>query len=113
MIQILTELISIRINSISLVLIGSESLNHPGRDTNPSQVSSQKMPVLIYLPLKDGKLNYLRQKRRSHKYSNLGNSRDQTGDLVVGKQRSYICANYALTKQQVDKDVCFGKSISW
>ena len=35
----------------------------PGRDTNPSQVSSQQTLVLIYLPPKDGKLSYLRQKR--------------------------------------------------
>ena len=30
----------------------------PGRDTNPSQVSSQQMLVLIFLPWKDGKLSY-------------------------------------------------------
>ena len=28
----------------------------PGWDTNPSQVSSQQMLVLIYVPKKDGKL---------------------------------------------------------
>ena len=61
----------------------------PGRDTNPSQVSSQQTLVLNYLPWKDGQLSWLRRKRRSHKYSNLGRAEDRTGDLVVEKPRSY------------------------
>ena len=61
----------------------------PGQDTNPSLVSSQQTLVLIYLPRKDGKLSWLRRKRRLHKYSNLGKAEDQTGDLVARKQRSY------------------------
>ena len=32
-------------------------LTPPGRDTNPSQVSSQQTLVLIYLPQKDGKMS--------------------------------------------------------
>ena len=60
----------------------------PGRDTNPSQVSSQQMLVLIYLPWNDRKLSLLRRKR-SHKYSNLGKAKDRTGDLVARRQRSY------------------------
>ena len=39
----------------------------PGRDTNPSQVSSQQKLVLIYLPRKDGKLSWLRRERKSYK----------------------------------------------
>ena len=61
----------------------------PGWDTNPSQVSSQQSLVLIYLPRKDGKLSWLRRKRRSHKYSNLGKAGDQTGNYVVWRERSY------------------------
>ena len=60
-----------------------------GWDTNPSQVSSLQTLVLIYLPLKDGKLSWLRRNRRFHKYSNLGRVGDRTGDLVVERQRSY------------------------
>ena len=51
---------------VSVVLGGWESLTPPERDTNPSQVSSQQILVLIYLPRKDGKWSWLRQKRRSH-----------------------------------------------
>ena len=40
---------------ISVVLSGWECLSPPGRDTNPSLVSSQQTLVLIYLPRKDGK----------------------------------------------------------
>ena len=36
-------------------------------DTNPSQVMSQQTLVLIYRPLKDGKLSWLRRERKSHK----------------------------------------------
>ena len=36
---------------------GWKSLTPPGWDTNPSQVGSQQMMVLLYLPRKDGKLN--------------------------------------------------------
>ena len=32
---------------------GMRGLTHSGRDTNPSQVSSQQTLVLIYLPRKD------------------------------------------------------------
>ena len=46
-----------RLSSVSVVLSGWESLTPPGRDTNPLQVSSQQMLVLIYLPRKDGKLS--------------------------------------------------------
>ena len=61
----------------------------PGWDTNPLQVSSQQTLVLIYLPRKDGKLSWLRRKRKLQKYSNLDKAGDRTGDLVVGWQRSY------------------------
>ena len=50
----------------------------PGRDTKPSQISFQQTLVIIYLPRKDRKLGYLRQKRRSHKHSNLQARRNQT-----------------------------------
>ena len=53
------------------------------------KVSSQQTLVLIYLPRKDGKLSWLRRERRLHKYSNLGKAGDRTGNLVVGRQRSY------------------------
>ena len=56
-----------RLSTVSVVLSGCESLTPPGWDTNPSQVSSQQMLVLIYLPWKDGKLNWLRRERKSHK----------------------------------------------
>ena len=39
------------------VLKVNESLTSPGQNTNPSQVSSQQMQVLIHLPRKDGKLS--------------------------------------------------------
>ena len=71
------------------MLSGWESLTAPGRDTNPSQVSSQQTLALIYLPRKDRKLSWLRRERRLHKYSNFGKAGDRTGDLVVGRQRSY------------------------
>ena len=64
-------------------------MTSPGLDTNPSQVSSQQTLVLIYLPRKDGKLTWLRRKRRSRKYSNLGKAGYRSGDLVVERQRSY------------------------
>ena len=64
-------------------------MTSPGWDTNPSQVSYQQTLVLIYLPQKDGKLSWLRRKRRLHKYLNLGKAGNRTGDLVVGRQRSY------------------------
>ena len=62
------------LSPVSVVLSGWESLTPPGCDTSPIQVSSQQTLVLIYLPRKDGKLSWLRQKRRSHNYSNLGRS---------------------------------------
>ena len=40
----------------------------PWMNTNTSQVSSQQILVLIYLPWKDGNLSQLRWKRRVHKY---------------------------------------------
>ena len=43
-----------RLSPVSVVLSGWESLTPSGWDTNPSQVSSQQMLVLIYLPRKDG-----------------------------------------------------------
>ena len=45
------------LSPVSVVLSRWESLTPPGQDTNPSQVSFQQMLVLIYLPLKDGKLS--------------------------------------------------------
>ena len=60
------------LSPVSVVLSGWESSTPPGWDTNPLQVSSQQTLVLIYLPRKDGRLSWLRQKRRSHKDSNLG-----------------------------------------
>ena len=42
---------------VFVVLSGWESLTPPGQNTNPLQVSSQQMLVLIYLPWKDGKLS--------------------------------------------------------
>ena len=56
-----------RLSPVCVVLSGWESLTPPGWDTNPSQVSSQQMMVLIYLPWKDGKLSWLRRERKSHK----------------------------------------------
>ena len=48
------------------------------------------MLVLIYLPCKDGKLSWLRRKRgRRSKYSNPSTAGNQTGDLMVRRQRSY------------------------
>ena len=41
----------------SVLKSGWESLCPPGRDTNPSQVSSQQTLVFVYLPWKDGKLS--------------------------------------------------------
>ena len=73
-----------RLSPVSVVLSGWESLTPPGWDTNTSQVSSQQTLVLIYLPRKDGKLSWLRRKRRLHKYSNLDKPGNRTGDLVVG-----------------------------
>ena len=74
---------------VSVVLSGWKSLTPPGRDTNLSQVSFQQMLVLITdLRRKRGKLSELLQ-RRSHKCSTLDRAKDQTGDLVAGRQRSY------------------------
>ena len=83
------------------MLSGWESLTPPGWDTIPSQVSSQQTLVLIYLPRKDRKLSWLRQKRRLHKYSNLRKARNWTGDLVVGRQRSTNCANHACLYNEI------------
>ena len=78
------------LSPISIKLSEWETLTQPERDTNPSQVSSQQTLVLIYLPRKGGKLSNLGQKRSSHKDSNLNwQGQDQTGDLMVGRQRSY------------------------
>ena len=41
----------------SVMLSGRESLTPPGQDTNPLQVSSQQILVLIYLLWKVGKLS--------------------------------------------------------
>ena len=79
-----------------------KSLPSPGRVTNLSQVSSQQTLVLKYLPRKDGKLSWLRQKRRSHKIFKSRQSRDRTGVLVVRKQRSYNCTNHAPTFCRAD-----------
>ena len=61
-----------RLSPVSVMISGWESLTPPGRDTNPSQVSSQQTLVFIYLPRKDGKPSWLRRKRRPHKDLNLG-----------------------------------------
>ena len=54
-------------------------------------VSMGKMFLKHELQLRklDGKLSQLRLKGRSHKYSNLERAGDRTGDLVIGRQRSY------------------------
>ena len=72
------------LSPVSVVLSGWESLTPPGWDTNPSQVSSQKTLILIYLLRKDGKLSWLRRKRKPHKYPNLDRARTQA--FVVAKQ---------------------------
>ena len=41
------------LSPVSVVLSRWESMTPPGRDTNPSQFSSQQTLVLIYLPWKD------------------------------------------------------------
>ena len=41
--------------------LSGQNYMFPGWDTNPSQVSSQQMLVLIYLPQKDRKLSQLTQ----------------------------------------------------
>ena len=46
--------------------------------------------MIVDLPQGDGKLRLFRQKRRSHKYLNLGKARDRTKDPVARKQRSYL-----------------------
>ena len=65
-----------------------------GRDTNPSQVSSQQTLVLIYLPRKDGKLSWLRWKRRLHKYSNLAKPGIELGTLWSEGRDLTNCANH-------------------
>ena len=94
---------------IRLVLGGLESLTPHGWNTNLSQVNSQQMMVLIYLPRieKEGKLSQLRRlKIRSHNCSNLGRTGDRTGDPVIRRQRSYqLCQPCAplLRKQTATK----------
>ena len=53
------------------------------------------MLVLIYLPRKDGKLSWLRRKRRSHKYSNLGRARIELGTLWSEGRDLTNCTNHA------------------
>ena len=53
------------------------------------------MLVLIYLPQKDGRLSWLRQKRRSHKYSNLGRARIELGTLWLEGRDLTNYANHA------------------
>ena len=86
------------------MLCGWESLTPPGWDTNPSQVSSQQMLVLIYLPRKDGKLSWLRRKRRSHKYSNLGRARIELGTLWLEGRDLTSCANHLCPKSFTMED---------
>ena len=86
-----------------------ESLTPPGQDTNPSQVSSQQTLVLIYLPGKEGKLNWLRWKRRSHKYSNFGRAGIELGTLWLPESRDLTnCANHA--RPFTIKACCYSKS---
>ena len=58
-----------------------ESLSTTWLLANPLQVSSQQKLVLIYRNLKDGKLSYLKHKRRSHRYANIGRARIKLGTL--------------------------------
>ena len=76
------------------------------------------MLVLTYQPWIDGKLSYLRLKRRSHKYSNLGRARIKLGTLWLEiRDLTCICANHAhpnilyLFLRKVERD-SFGISFS-
>ena len=62
----------------------------PGRDTNPSQISSQQMLVLYLLSLNVGKPSLLWRKRRSHKESNLTRVAHQTWVFASEKQTFYF-----------------------
>ena len=64
------------------------------RDTNLSQVSSQQMLVVIYLPWKDGKLSKGRRKR-SHKCSNLAEPEIELRTLWFQSRDLTNCANHA------------------
>ena len=61
----------------------------PWTGTNPSQVSSQQTLVLIYLPRKMESELAEAGKRVAQISSILCIAEDRTGDLVVGRQRSY------------------------
>ena len=77
---------------VSVVLSRWKSLTPPGRDTNPSQVSSQQMLVLIYLPRKDGEPSW---RRRSLKYSNLGRAGIELRTLWSESRNLDNCATLA------------------
>ena len=77
------------ISSFCSVLKADESFDPPGWDTNRSQVSSQQMLVLIYLPQKDGKLSKLRQERKSHKDSNFSRAKIKPTNCANHSHPSY------------------------
>ena len=56
-------------------------------------LSSSCMLVLNSPPRKDGKLSGLLRERRSPKYLILDQAGDLNRDLLIGRQRSYHCAN--------------------
>ena len=65
-------------------------------DINPSQVISQQMLVLIYLPWKDGKLSWLRQERMLHKSVQiLAELGIELGTLWVEGRDLTNCTNHA------------------
>ena len=63
----------------------------PERDTNPSQVSSQQMLVVIYRPLKDESLTQLWWKYADFTDSYLATAGDATRALWV-EVRDLVCA---------------------
>ena len=94
------------------MLSGWGPLTPHGRDTNPTQVSSQQMLVLIYLPWKDGKLSWLRQKRRLHKYSKLRIELGPCGRKAeISPTASTICALNLTYRKWSNK--CLGRLINF
>ena len=103
-----------RLSPVSVVLSGWESLTPPGRDTNPSQVSSQQTLVLIYLPREDGKLSWLKRKRRSHKYSNFSKVPGiELGTLWLESRDLTNCANHVRLQPRPPSGPSQGKKPSF
>ena len=64
------------------------------------------MLVLIYQPWKDGKLSWLRQKKRLHKYLNLGRARIKLGTLWSKGRDLTNCANHAHPATRASSENC-------